>query len=244
MDAADLAACLTRALGLSFGVRPILRGIDLTADAGHGIAIVGANGCGKSTLVRILAGLAAPTAGAAFVFGEDSRRLSAASRRRIGLLTHQSFLYPNLTARENLEFHSRIRGIDRPREAAIAALGRVGMSSIADDRVRTVSRGMEQRLAIARATIADPDLLLLDEPFAALDRDGAAIVRDLIGDSLKRGAAVIVTAHTVDGLEALGLAPFELINGKLRSIPAESPQPAQSSQAGGLSLARRTTAGR
>ena len=237
MDTANAVACHTRALGLSFGVRPILRGIDLTAAAGSGLAIVGANGCGKSTLLRILAGLAAPTAGAALVFGEDSRRLSSASRRRIGLLTHQSFLYANLTARENLEFHARIHGIGRPLEAAMAALGRVGMSSIAEDRVRTVSRGMEQRLAIARATIADPDLLLLDEPFAALDPTGAAIVRDLIGDALKRGAAVIVTAHSADGLEALGLEPFELINGKLRRIPHEHDELAEAQRA------RRATAG-
>jgi heme exporter protein A len=214
----DVAACQTRALEMSFGTRPILRGVDLTVGWGRGAVIIGANGCGKSTMLKILSGLAAPTAGAALIFGEDSRRLSAATRRRIGCLRLQSFLYPNLTARENLEFYARINDVSHPRDAAIAALERVGMGSIADNRVRTVSRGMEQRLAIARATIADPRLLLFDEPFAALDRSGADMVRAIIGESMNRGTAVIVTAHGIDGLESLELAPYELAHGTLRAM--------------------------
>jgi heme exporter protein A len=214
--------CQTRGLGLNYGNRPILFGIELKVDCGGGLAIIGANGCGKSSLLKILAGIVVPTAGQVLIFGEDSRRLSAAARRRIGFLSHQSFLYPNLTARENLEFYARLCGIGRPREAAMAALERVEMSTVAQDRVRTVSRGMEQRLALARATIASPDLLLLDEPFAALDRTGQRLVRQMIDEARGRGAAVVITAHSPEGLTEMGFAIHEIARGGLRAWARES----------------------
>ena len=137
--------------------------------------LIGGNGSGKSTLLRILAGLSQPTSGDAMVFGESSRNLGVA-RRRIGMLTHQSWLYPNLTARENLQFYAELYGLPHRDDLAMKWIDAVGLRASADERVREFSRGMEQRLSIARTMMTQPDLLLLDEPFAALDPDGVAIV--------------------------------------------------------------------
>jgi NitT/TauT family transport system ATP-binding protein len=158
-----------RALGKSFGPTPVLRDVNLSVEAGCGTAVIGANGAGKSTLIRLLAGLSAPSLGAALLFGEPARALRPQLRRRVGLLSHQSFVYPNLTARENLEFYATLYGVEDARAAAIEWLERVALGAAAEARVRGFSRGMEQRLALARAMLARPDVLMLDEPFAALD---------------------------------------------------------------------------
>src|ERR1019366_2169794 len=164
----------TRSLAKTYGPAVVLREVQLRLLGGAGAFIIGGNGAGKSTLLRILAGLEAPSDGQALVFGQDTRRLAARYRRRIGLMAHQSFLYPNLTARENLEFYAELYS------CAHQWLGRVGLAEVADTRVRAFSRGMEQRLSVARAMLAEPALLLLDEPFASLDHDGAEIVAALI----------------------------------------------------------------
>src|SRR5208337_4022422 len=137
----------THSLAKTYGLAPVLREVDLRVLAGAGAFIVGGNGAGKSTLLRILAGLEAPSAGRALVFGQDTRRLAARYRRRIGLLAHQSFLYPNLTARENLEFFAELYSLADPRECAHQWLARVGLAEAADTRVRAFSRGLEQRLS-------------------------------------------------------------------------------------------------
>jgi heme exporter protein A len=204
-----------RRLGLSFGSRPVLRELAMRVDSGQAVAIIGANGSGKSTLLKILAGLLAPTAGLALVFGEDCRRLAPANRRRIGFLSHQSLLYPNLTAHENLEFYARLYGLGRPRSVAAQVLEEAGLGQSAGQRLGTFSRGMEQRLALARTTLARPDLLLLDEPFAALDRDGAEFAARTIGAALRRGAAVVLTAHGRDEVDELGADCLQLERGRL-----------------------------
>src|SRR5215475_6765920 len=137
----------THGLGKTFGLTPVLNETEFKLFPGRAAIVVGANGSGKTTLLSIFAGLLAPSSGYAVVVGEDTRRFSARYRRRIGLLSHQSFLYPNLTARENLEFYSRLYGGFNPRAAADAWLGRANLGEFADERVRTFSRGMEQRLA-------------------------------------------------------------------------------------------------
>jgi ABC-type multidrug transport system ATPase subunit len=182
---------------------------------GAGVFIVGGNGAGKSTLVRIIAGLEAPSAGRALVFGQDTRRLAARYRRLIGLIAHRSFLYPNLNARENLEFYAELYSIRDPRASADQWLGRVGLADAAQTRVRAFSRGMEQRLAAARAMIAEPALLLLDEPFASLDHDGAEIVAGLIRGAVERGASVIATAHAVPEIDGVDFAVLEISRGRL-----------------------------
>lgn len=220
-----------RALGKSFGPTPVLRDVNLEVGAGHGLAITGANGAGKSTLIRLLAGLSAPTSGGALLFGAPARSLAPAIRRRVGLLTHQSFLYPNLTARENLEFYATLYGVAERRAAAAQWLERVGLGGAMEARVRGFSRGMEQRLALARALLALPDVLLLDEPFAALDADGVALALALVRDAVARGCAVLVSAHSAGAMEELGFEVVTLSRGRLvppeaRSARQTPPRPA------------------
>jgi len=205
----------THSLAKTYGLAPVLREVELRLMPGAGAFIVGGNGSGKSTLVRILAGLEAPSSGIALVFGQDTRRLAARYRRRIGLMAHQSFLYPNLTARENLEFYAALYSLADPHASAAHWFGRVGLADVADTRVRTFSRGMEQRLSAARAMLADPALLLLDEPFASLDHDGAEMVASLIRGSVDRGASVIATAHAVPEIDGVDFTVFEISRGRL-----------------------------
>jgi heme exporter protein A len=211
----------THGLGKTYGAVPVLRDIDLNLLPAAAAFIVGPNGSGKSTLIRIIAGLAKPTSGYALVFGGDTRRLGARYRRRIGMVAHQSWLYPNLTARENLEFFAALYDLADPPASAAQWLERVGLSAFANERVRALSRGMEQRLAIARALIADPTLLLLDEPFAGLDRDGVASVTSLIRSAQWRGASVLATAHAMPELENMSFDLYELGRGRLQQFKEE-----------------------
>jgi heme exporter protein A len=204
-----------RALGKSFGPTPVLRDVNLCVEAGCGTAVIGANGAGKSTLIRLLAGLSAPSLGAALLFGEAARALRPALRRRVGLLSHQSFVYPNLTARENLEFYATLYGVEDARAAAIEWLERVALGPAAETRVRGFSRGMEQRLALARAMLARPDVLMLDEPFAALDADGAALAAALVAEAMGRGCAVLASAHSPGAFEEMGFAVLLLNRGRV-----------------------------
>jgi heme exporter protein A len=204
----------TRALTNTFGVTPVLREVDLQIHAGRSSLLIGSNGSGKSTLLRILAGLLQPTSGDAMVFGENSRNLGVARRRRIGMLTHQSWLYPNLTARENLEFYAELYGLPNRVELAAKWIESVRLGASANDRVREFSRGMEQRLSIARTMMAAPDLLLLDEPFAALDPDAVAIVGALIRAAIARGCAALITAHAQLDL-GIEVDRYQIVNGRV-----------------------------
>jgi heme exporter protein A len=203
----------THRLAKTYGLSPVLRGVDLRLLAGAGAFVIGGNGAGKSTLLRILAGLEAPSTGHALVFGQDTRRLAARYRRRLGMMAHQSYLYPNLTARENLEFFAELYSLAAPRASAENWLARVGLAEAADARVRTFSRGMEQRLSAARAMLHEPALLLVDEPFASLDHEGAEIMASLIRAAIERGAAVIATAHAVPEIEGVEFAEYEISRG-------------------------------
>jgi len=137
------------------------------------------------------------------------------------MMSHQSFLYPNLTARENLEFYARLYEVSAPREVAESWLARLGLAESAGDRVRTFSRGMEQRLAAARAMIHGPSLLLLDEPFAGLDPDGAARVRTLIKSVLDEGCSIVATAHTPFAVEGIEFQVHEIVRGQVVPYPEE-----------------------
>ncbi len=218
----------TRALGKSFGLVPVLLEVDLRVAAGRAAVIIGGNGAGKSTLLAILAGLAAPSTGDAFVFGQDSRRLDPDGRRRIGMLAHRSFLYPNLTAIENLEFYAALYGIKNPHVAALTWLRLVGLANFGGERVRMYSRGMEQRLAAARAMIAEPMLLLLDEPFAARESGGVVIMGDLIRAELARGCAVVASAHGAMVIDGVELEQYEILRGRLESINERTESPPSS----------------
>ncbi|HTW89696.1 MAG TPA: heme ABC exporter ATP-binding protein CcmA [Candidatus Binataceae bacterium] len=205
----DQPALAARGVSMTFGLVPVLRDIDFELWPGTLAAISGANGSGKSTLVKIFAGLLRPSSGTVAIFGGH------AERSRIGLLSHQSWLYPNLTAGENLEFYAALYGLRDARGRAAQWLKRVGLEALGSYRVRTISRGNEQRLAVARALIADPGLIIMDEPLTALDSAGVRLVKDLIGETLARNCAVLITAHSAEALAGLDFQLYEISRGRL-----------------------------
>ncbi|MGH7916494.1 MAG: heme ABC exporter ATP-binding protein CcmA [Candidatus Binataceae bacterium] len=207
-----------RGLDKNFGVSPVLRNVNLKVMRGRGSLIIGRNGAGKSTLIRILAGLSAPSSGQALLFGYPARELEPAWRRGVGLLTHESFLYPNLTALENLKFYAELYRIRLDQRALDQWLKRVGLAAFAKERLRTFSRGMEQRLALARTMLASPDALLMDEPLAALDADGVELVTSVLREALERGCAVVITAHEPLHLEGMAFEVRELVRGRLTAV--------------------------
>jgi heme exporter protein A len=211
-----------RNLSKFFGSSMVMHGIDLSVAPATGLMICGRNGAGKSTLIRILAGIATPTLGEARLFGCASNRLEPALRRRVGLLSHQSFLYPNLTARENLEFFCTLYRVSDARTVSERWLQRVGLAAARDERVRGFSRGMEQRLALARALLSTPDVLLMDEPFAGLDQNGVGLAQDLMGEAAARGCAMIITAHEAKRLACFEFTIRELVRGRLENRCAAS----------------------
>jgi len=178
-----------------YGDTVAVDGVSLTVEPGTHLLLAGANGAGKTTILRLLAGLAEPSAGLVRLDGEDPRR-SPDRRRRLGLLSHQTQLYDDLTARENLRFFARIYGV--PARSADLALDRAGLAPSADTRVGTLSRGMQQRAALARATLHDPEVLLLDEPFTGLDAAASrAVTADLGERALSAAASTVVVTHKV-----------------------------------------------
>ncbi len=213
-----------RALAKVFDLTPVFFGVELSLGPGQGVSIVGANGAGKSTLIKTLAGLLAPTTGRVALFGRDSARLTSAERRRIGVLTHQSMLYPNLSASENLEFYARLYGLPHPQARAAQWLARLGLAAAAATRVHALSRGMEQRLALARTILAEPDLMLLDEPFTALDDEGVALVAGLLKAAVLAQRTLVVTAHAAAELDDLRLETRALVGGRLLA-PCERERP-------------------
>jgi len=186
-----------------FGAAQVLRGVSLTVAAGECHLIVGPNGAGKTTLLRLLAGLARPSAGTVSIAGAALAR-DPLLRRRIGLLSHQSQLYHDLSAAENLAFTARLYGISNPAGAARAGLAALGLAERADEPVRRLSRGMVQRVAIARALLHAPRLLLLDEPFTGLDQQSSEQTLALLGAELAAGQALVLVTH--DAGEAWELA--------------------------------------
>lgn len=180
-------------VGKAFGRAVVLRDVTFDVAAGEVVALFGPNGAGKSTLLRVLATLMRPTAGTLRLFGDATA--GAALRRRIGVVAHQSFLYPDLTARENLRYYARMYGLDVAEERADAWLARVALGEAGDQIVRRFSRGMEQRLALARALMHDPDLVLLDEPWSGLDAAAGGWLEGLLRELRSAGRTVIVATH-------------------------------------------------
>ncbi len=180
-------------LGKAFGRARVLRAVDLRVAAGETLVLFGPNGAGKSTLLRLCAALYEPTAGVLRLFGSTTR--AAPIRRRIGFVSHQSFLYPDLSAHENLAFYARLYGSTRPDADAAEWLARVGLAGTAGRPVRAFSRGMEQRLALARALLHEPDLLLLDEPWSALDAAAADVLSALLVSLRAAGRTLLVATH-------------------------------------------------
>ncbi len=174
-----------------FGERTVLQGLSLSLPAGATLVVLGRNGAGKSTLLRVLATLLRPHGGRVAVFGEELPRRAFAVRGRIGLLGHDPLLYRDLTGRENLVYHARLHGVAPARVAEV--LAQVGMDRRGDDPVRLLSRGMVQRLAVARTILHAPSLLLLDEPRSNLDPAAGELVEPLIGRA--SGATRVISSH-------------------------------------------------
>ena len=195
-----------------YGERVALEGVTLAIPAGATLVVFGPNGAGKSTLLRVLATLLRPHGGVVRILGRELPADGWAVRGRIGLLTHEPLVYRDLSGRENLRFHARLHGVGFARVEEL--LERVGLRLRADDRVTTYSRGMVQRLAVARAVLHEPDVLLLDEPRANLDPEAGERLEPLIGRA--SGRTRVVTSHDPAG----GLAEADLALGLRGGRPA------------------------
>ncbi len=195
-----------------YGERDALSGVDVTLRAGRTLVVFGPNGAGKTTLLRVLATLLRPHEGSVEVLGRSLPDEAWAVRGRIGLLAHEPLLYRELTARENLRYHARLHGVGEERVGEL--LGAVRMSQRADEPLRTLSRGMVQRVAIARTVLHEPDLLLLDEPYANLDPAAIELVAPLIGP--EAGRTRVVCSHDPGG----GLAEADVVLGLRGGRPA------------------------
>ncbi len=167
-------------LGKRFGPQAALKSIDLRVRQGERLAIFGPNGSGKTTLLRILTGLTRQTKGTFTIAGSDYQHDGAALRQRVGVVAHHPYLYEDLSAEENLVFYGRMFGLAEPGSRAQALLAQVGLAARRRDKARTFSRGMQQRLALARALLHDPDILMMDEPDTGLDQEGSQIIEGLL----------------------------------------------------------------
>ena len=185
-----------------FGEWPVLWDLDLTLNWGQLLVLFGANAVGKTTLLRILSTQARPDAGTLWVAGYDLGRRPDAVRRRVGVVGHRTYLYDDLTCRENLVYYGRLFGLTDVQQRVEEALSRVNLGPRADQRVRILSNGMQKRASIARAILHRPPLLLLDEPEAGLDPESTAMLKGLLEEWAQSGGAAIMTTHNVD----LGLA--------------------------------------
>jgi heme exporter protein A len=190
--AMEVAAALDlERLARNYGERVALVGVTLTLPAGETLVVFGPNGAGKTTLLRVLATLLRPHSGRVRVLGQELPDDAWRVRGRVGLLGHEPLLYRDLTPRENLRYHARLHNV--PFERVEEQLQAVAMTGRADEPVRTLSRGMVQRVAVARATLHDPELLLLDEPYANLDPSAIELVEPLIG--ARSGRTRVLTSH-------------------------------------------------
>ena len=188
-------AVAVRGLEKSYGDIPVLWGLDITVSWGELVALLGANGVGKSTLLRILSTQTRPDAGSLEVAGLDVRRQASAVRRNIGVLAHSNFLYDDLTCLENLTYYARLFNLSNPRQRALDTLAMLGLSDRAHQRTRNLSHGLRKRVAIARTILHRPRVLLMDEPESGLDTAAIASLRETLKDWTVSGGAVLMTTH-------------------------------------------------
>jgi heme exporter protein A len=179
----------------NYGLNPVLRGVNLHVRKGEFVTLVGANGAGKTTLMRIVATLLKPTSGEVLIGGWSLPQHADKVRQHIGLVSHQALLYGDLTAAENLHFFARLYRLEEQKERIDKALKEVGLLARQRDPVSTFSRGMLQRLTIARATLHEPDVLLLDEPYTGLDQDAAHLLDGLLRREMGRGRTILMITH-------------------------------------------------
>jgi heme ABC exporter ATP-binding subunit CcmA len=197
-----MSAIVAEGVWKFYGDYPALRDLSFTVEPGACLAMLGRNGAGKTTLLKILAGLSSPAKGSITIFGQPSR--AGETRRTIGVLGHGIAVYDELSAFENLRLFGELYGLADPRRAAEQWLERTGLERVRDGLVREFSRGMRQRLAVARAFLHEPRLLLLDEPFTALDDRAIAVLQSLLAEALAAGRTIVMSTHQLR--EALALA--------------------------------------
>lgn len=193
----------------------MLRGLDLTVSWGEVLSIFGPNGCGKTTLIKLLATLARPGAGQVRIAGWAVSQDGPALRRAIGVVTHQTFLYDDLTAFENLLFTCRMFGLAGAPQRILAVAGRMGVEGYLGSRIRTLSHGTQKRISIARALLHEPLLLLLDEPESGLDQEALGLLDQVLAQHRAQGGAAILTTHNVERGLALGSRVAILWNGRI-----------------------------
>jgi heme exporter protein A len=184
-----------RKLVKRFGLKTVLRGMDFSVEPGEFVALLGPNGAGKTTFLRILASLSRPTMGQVKIAGYFLPQQAAAVRRRLGVVSHLPLLYGDLTAEENLRFFARMYDIPDADRRIAEVLEMVGLASRRRDLVRTFSRGMQQRLAIGRAVLHDPEVMLFDEPHTGLDQDACQMLDTVLQEVAARGRTVVMTSH-------------------------------------------------
>ena len=205
-----------------FGSKKVLRGLDLEVRAGEFVALLGPNGAGKTTFLRILASLSRPTVGDVRVAGYRLPGPAAAVRSRLGFVSHMPLLYGDLTAEENLRFFGRMYSVPNLASRIGEVLDLVGLASRRRDLVRTFSRGMQQRLAIGRAILHDPDVLLFDEPHTGLDQDACDMLDRVLRDVAASGRTVVMTSHDLARIESLATRFDVLTRGAIvASTPRE-----------------------
>lgn len=191
-----------RHLRKAFGTLKAVDGIDFELKQGEFLTVFGPNGAGKTTLIKILAGLTQPSSGTAKVAGFDVAEGHPEMRKEIGIISHATALYADLTPLENLIFFARMHGLKQPEDRALKVIDEVGLSPRRNDRVRTFSRGMLQRLSIARAVLHDPAILFLDEPFTGLDLHATNVLKEHLQRLHDRHRTILMTTHDIScGLE-------------------------------------------
>jgi heme exporter protein A len=215
MPASSTRAIEARGLEKSFGEHRALRGIDLTVSRGECLVIFGPNGAGKTTLLKILSTLMKPSAGSVWLDGIDIRDKPVQIRRKISLVSHQTFLYDDLTVLENLRFYGKMYDITDLERRIREVVSWVHLESRLHDRVGTLSRGLQQRVSMARAVLHSPSILFLDEPEVGLDPHASTMVSDVLGGTGSGGRTVVMTTHNLErGLE-LGDSIVILNRGKI-----------------------------
>jgi heme exporter protein A len=207
----------------AYGYRPVLKRLDLTIHHGEFVALLGPNGSGKSTLLRLLTGLSKPTRGTITVGGWALPQEVAAVRAQIGMVGHKALLYGALTARENMRFFAKLYDLQDVDDLIETRIEKVGLKKHADQIVRTYSRGMQQRLSIARALLHDPAVLLFDEPYTGLDQDASVLLDDLLRDASAEGRTIIMSTHRLDRAAELAGRIIILSRGSVEHDDAPAP---------------------
>ncbi len=206
---------LAEELKKTYGNFDALRGVSLKIKRGEFFTLFGPNGAGKTTLIKLLATLTAPTSGSLRVFDYDAKSEVQSIRTIIGVISHDTYLYENLTAFENIKFFAELYGLLNIDNRVSTVIEQVGLKSRMHDLVRTFSRGMKQRLTVARAIVHEPKILLLDEPYTGLDLNGAQIFGEMLSDLKSQSRTILMTTHNID--EGLGLSDRVgiLVKGKI-----------------------------